>query len=312
MVLRQNARANMFFTVDDVLSNSSAITATLPGFDEIYQAFSNGVETIVQLSGQDVGTGPGITQKRGRLKEKLVVKAFDYSSKLSAFAKLADNQPLYTDIYFTESDLRYVSNGDLRGHALKIHNKATEYLSELSPYHINEEGLAELMSLINDFAATFSKSRVATLLGKETRNKIKEEFHVCDKALKKLDALVGIVKLDEPEFYKRYIAARKIILIGRNSYSLIGKITDALTGEPLINADILITFKQNGSVNQRLSAEPIQKKSARKGGFIIKSLENGDYLVSVSRSGYVTKEATASITNGVLVRLNVALEKTKE
>ncbi len=57
------------------------------------------------------------------------------------------------------------------------------------------------------------------------------------------------------------------------------------------------------------SAEPIVKKTADKGGFMVKSLAEGDYTVTISKSGYKEQTVTISITDGEMCELNIELTK---
>ncbi|NJO90652.1 MAG: carboxypeptidase regulatory-like domain-containing protein [Chloroflexia bacterium] len=51
------------------------------------------------------------------------------------------------------------------------------------------------------------------------------------------------------------------------------------------------------------------KKSARKGGFWIKSLAKGVYRVSISKNGYISQETSVAAATGEMAILNIELVK---
>ncbi len=86
------------------------------------------------------------------------------------------------------------------------------------------------------------------------------------------------------------------------------QVNDALTGEPVKNVTFEFSINSNGAVASRNGN--IVKKSAEKGGFVIKSMQDGMYKVKISKNGYANKESTVAVTNGEMARLTVKLAKT--
>jgi hypothetical protein len=129
--------------------------------------------------------------------------------------------------------------------------------------------------------------------------------------LDKIDALVEIVRISQPDFYSGYKSARRIIETGAGSFQVKGIVTDAGTGEGLKGATL--SFAQNSSNGlmkaASSSAEAMKKKTAIKGGSNIKSLPEGTCTVTVRKNGYADMTTSIAVTSGELVKLNVELVK---
>ena len=139
------------------------------------------------------------------------------------------------------------------------------------------------------------KSRENTLL--ETQG-----FAAADEALSNIDTLVEIVKLTEPTFYAGYKNARKIVEQGSGSLQVQGYITEAENQKPIPLATV--TFRLNGK-----SEVVLEKETAAKGGFMIKSLPEGIYDVTVTKVGFKPKTITTAVRWDELSNLDVELDK---
>ena len=53
----------------------------------------------------------------------------------------------------------------------------------------------------------------------------------------------------------------------------------------------------------------MQKKTAAKGGFLIKSLAEGEYTVTISKVGYQTLEIPVVVSSSELCEINASLQK---
>jgi len=123
-----------------------------------------------------------------------------------------------------------------------------------------------------------------------------------------------MVKLLQPNFYNGYKSVRRLIASGRSKLAVKGLVTDLASGEPLRMA--LLTFVPEGNGSMAIPATPgntptpvLVKKTARKGGFVIKSLPAGKYSVSCSKTGYAGQTATLTVVESELSQLSVQLTK---
>jgi hypothetical protein len=96
-------------------------------------------------------------------------------------------------------------------------------------------------------------------------------------------------------------------LSGSGKLALKATAIDLLSGDPVKGA--LFTFYPEGTNMAIPGKAEIEKKTASKGIFHIKSMDAGTYKVVVSKPGYKEKEAVVSIADGERSELTVELEK---
>ncbi|WP_347924798.1 TonB-dependent receptor [Pontimicrobium sp. SW4] len=96
-----------------------------------------------------------------------------------------------------------------------------------------------------------------------------------------------------------YVIKDKFIVLSRKDirkkFTISGNVTDAVTGESLINANIIVKNQSRG-VNTNSY------------GFYSLTLEEGDYILQISYLGYTYKEIDISLSNNIT--LNIELEPT--
>jgi len=115
----------------------------------------------------------------------------------------------------------------------------------------------------------------------------------------KIDTLVEMVRMSEPNFYNEYQKVRKVIEKGTGSLPLKIKTTNAQTGEPEANVTLTLVDGQ----------EKIVKKTAEGGGSYYKSLADGSYTVTASKPGFNNITKTVSVVNGELTVVEILMEK---
>lgn len=308
MNTRQKSKFKMFVAVNTFLNSKATLVNPLPNYSDSFTAFSTGIEQIKVFSEEQVFDKSGLSKSKINLKGRLVMLAADTSRKLQVYARFTNNQLLLSEIAYTESSLKKARNNELVNYSKGVYNRAQTNITELETYGINAESQTLLSEAINSFVEAIPKPRIARAAAKKYTREMAITFKNTDKALSDIDAAIEIIKLKEPEFYNEYKTVRKIILQGTGSLSLKGQINDSVTKEPVTNVDIVFTLNENGSLRTSSNGE-IMKKSARKGGFWIKSLEKGIYKVKISKNGYTDQETTIAVTNGEMARLNVELVK---
>jgi len=79
-----------------------------------------------------------------------------------------------------------------------------------------------------------------------------------------------------------------------------GKITDAVTGAPL--SGVNVSFVLDGAVK-------LEKTTADGGGFTVKTLSEGTYLVTASRIDYASQTLPVTVLANELCVINIALVK---
>lgn len=303
----------MYLVSDEFLNTNNSISQILPKFQEFYTAFQEGILQIRSSSEQQSIDKSGIAKTKSQLRKLLVAQAADGSRKVQAYAKVENNLTLLSEVKFSISDLKFATDEELETYARSIHSKIEAHLADLISYGLTPESQIYLSTLIADFKVATPTPRNGTISTKQSTEQMGKGFATSDEALGKIDALVEIVRISQPEFYSGYKSARKLIDTGAGSLQAKGFVKDAGTGEGL--KGVTLSFVQNSNNNGLMkarasnNAEVVEKRTANKGGFNIKSLAEGTYTVTVRKNGYADVATTIAITNGELTELNVELVK---
>ncbi|MBN1251811.1 MAG: carboxypeptidase regulatory-like domain-containing protein [Bacteroidales bacterium] len=306
MKSRQENKLNMYLAVISYLNTKTEIINKLPKYVESFNALNTGINNIKTLADEQSLKKSGISKNNKEFKKQLAKLAADTSRKLITFAKFTNNNLLLDEINFTESKLKYANKNNIREYAQGIYNRAQSNITELEAYGISEETQTALLAGITTFIDSIPQPRIAKANIKQNTNQIVKEFINADTALANIDAAMEIIMLSELDLYKQYKTLRKIIPLGKGSYAVKGKITDNDTKQAIKNAKIVLKIKANGSPIE--TNGEIVKKSAKKGGFLIKSVPEGIYDVTISKNGYTETKTGIAVTTGELSYLNIELK----
>jgi len=314
MKSRQESKLSMYLAVNDYLTTNAAVVNPLPNYSGYSAAFWCAIGQIQSNSEQQMFDKSGLKANKEQLKETLCMLVSDSSRKLQAYARYANNQLLLSETRFTESELDKAADNVLRDYAQGIYDRAQSNLTALTAYGITAATQAALQNTIKGYVSAIPKPRVGRTETKQSTQQLAAAFAAADSALKNIDVTVEIVKLLQPNFYNGYKSVRKLILTGRSKLAVKGLVTDLVSGEPLKKA--ILSFAPDGNGLMAKSAAPdatpspvLVKKTADKGGFIVKSLPSGSYSVSCSKSGYAEQTATLTVADGELSVLKLQLSK---
>ncbi|MFZ4455508.1 MAG: carboxypeptidase-like regulatory domain-containing protein [Bacteroidales bacterium] len=302
MTSKQESKFKMYLALRLVCNANSAITATLPNFEEFFTNLNNSISTIEENSELQQHFSGGVAEGKRQTRETLEEVVLDSARKLLAYATYTKNPILQSEAKLKDADIHSASDITLLNNAKGLYNNIQSNVANLAPYLLTTESQAAFHTTLQSFELAIPKTRQKQLSKKESTQLTAQAFEAADAALADIDTVVDIVRLSQPTFYASYKAARKVVETATSSLSLNGSVTDAETASPVVDATL--TFCASGSNT------PIQvKQSAAKGGFQIKSLAEGVYDVTVSKIGYATQTVTITVSNTELYTLDVRLVK---
>jgi hypothetical protein len=302
MNTKQQSKLKMYLTVRIMLLSNPAITANLPNFPEFMAALDAAILQIQTHSEHHQQHGKGNNDNKKYLREQLTNQLLDAAGKLHAFAKYIHDTVLLSQSKLSRTELNAVSSLDFVVIARNLYNLIETHLGSVAPYNLNSISQSQLRQTIDAYNEVIPQFRQTQLQGKEDSLLEKQGFYHADVAIDNIDALMEIVRFSEPVFYANYKNARKIIDQGVGSLQVQGTVTEAATGKPIHGATF--TF--------RLSGKPevvLEKETAEKGGFNIKSLAEGIYEITVTKVGFQTKTLNVVVDWNELCVLEVALER---
>jgi len=174
-------------------------------------------------------------------------------------------------------------------------------LAELTSYGVTADTQSAFLADIALYEKSRPQIRKERQDLKNVTTALAAEFEESDDIIAQLDLLAEMVQEGEPKFYGDYKKLRKVEA-SFNTVQLLCKVTDAVTGAPIANVTVAFTLRGN--------TEPdITKLTAAKGGFMVKSIEQGVYTVEVSKFGYQTQTLSISVAADAPYELNVKLVK---
>lgn len=308
MKSRQESKLSMFLAVKDFLTTNAAVVTPLPNYSGFSTAFLGAITQIQTYGEQQMFDKSGLRTIKDQLRSTLVMLAADTARKLQAYARYVNNQLLLSETKFSESKFRNASDNALRDYAQGVYDRAQTNLTALATYGITASTQTTFVNAINAFVVAIPKPRIGTAETKQSTLQLANAFTAADSALGNIDSIVEIVKLSQPNFYNGYKSVRKLIMTGNSSLAVKGQVTDAASDEPLSN--VVLSFVLDGDESKAKvarSAEVLVKKTARKGGFNVKSLPAGVYRVTFRKSGYADQIASVAVTDGESRALKVKM-----
>ena len=164
--------------------------------------------------------------------------------------------------------------------------------------------MTKLDADIKSFVNAIPDPRLAKVDKKQATDQLVILFNQAEELLIKSDLLVGIVKLNQPIFFAGYKSVRAIIDIVGRGLQLKISVVDKSSDEPIRSALCQLIYE-----NATNKSSIISKKTATKGSTNIKSLDEGKYNLTVSKSGYKTEIQIVYVTKNEFVSVIIKLEK---
>jgi hypothetical protein len=202
---------------------------------------------------------------------------------------------------FTKTAIARIPVLELVDIANGLYNRIQTHLANLAPYTLTAETQTLYRSAIDIFVETIPHPRQSQMKSKENTLLETQGFVNGDEAISNIDSVVEIVRLVESVFYSGYKNARKIIEQGTGSLQVQGSVSESASTLPIPYA--VLTFRLAGQTEV-----VIEKETAAKGGFMIKSLPEGIYDVTVSKMGFRTQTVTVTVRWDQLCNVDVAME----
>jgi hypothetical protein len=298
MTGKQESRLKMYLTLQAFLLLNPEITANIPNFPALMVALDAAILQIQTNSKQQEFNGNGETTNKKQLRIKLVNSTDESSRKLYAYAFATNNVVLQAECKYTLTELKEVSELKLVNIANGIYDRIASRLLELPTYQLASDTQVAFKADITAYENAIPKQN--ELEKKESKRQMDDGFEKGDKATATMDTMVEVIRTSESVFYAGYKNARRIHDLGTGSLQVQGYVTDT-TGKPIAYASLV--FRLQGQTDIAL-----EKETADKGGFNIKSLNEGIYDVTTSKVGFKTQTITAIVSWDKLCVLDIKME----
>jgi len=310
MNILQKVKLSMYMVVKDFLSFNKTIVENLPNYLANATVLENNINQIQAVAELQEFDKTGIADKKKQLRASLIAQAEDFSHKLVAYATNTGNMILLKEVKYSKSELNRAADADLKNMTQCIYDRANANIATLGDYGITDGMLTTFLATISSFNEAIPTVREGATSKKLYTTQLENLYKATDAAIDNIDKIVEIVRLSQPDFYTGYQNSRMIINTAGGTVALKGVVTDAASLEPLKGATITITpTGGSAALNPNGAGEAIVKKTAEKGGFMVKSLPEGTYSATIAKSGYKEQVVAVAVTDGEMSELNV--EQTK-
>ena len=309
----QRSKITSAMATRDYLPQYIAITNLLPQFTGNYTGLQTTITQILSIiSLQDIEK-KGITASKKTLRENLCMLTADCSRKLVTYALYNNNEVLTKEIHVVLSKLKQMSDISLRTKAQVIYERAQLHIASLAIYGITPASQAALLNAITSFTAYIPKPKLGIHERKQATQQLAALMKQMNMYLKNLDHAVEIVRLTQVNFYNGYTATRKLVMTGTGSLAVNGVVINADSGDYIKGAKITFTRIEPGvmSRSEMNMQEGVVKKTAAKGGFKVKSLPSGMYLLTVSMVGFPDHVSEIAVSPDEKNSLKIKLRKGK-
>lgn len=306
----QESKLSMYIAVRDYLAKFLTILNVLPKFKELYAALQNAIIEIQHWSGLQGFDKSGNTTGKNSLKETLIALGADTARKLVAFATFTNNALLLSKVKVTENELKKMSDILLINTMQGIYDLAQEHVDSLLTYKVTPATQTAFLNALTDFKESMSKPRVGKSETGQATQELIIQYEKADGIIDDLVTAIDIIRSEEPTFFIGFRLVRKVIIRGTTTIALKGKITDKDTGIGL--RGVKVTFVSESAsllANTSNGTKKIEKKTAEKGGFMVKNMADGTYTVTIELTGYKKKAVTIYVVSGQMSVLNEVLER---
>jgi len=310
MNILQKVKLSMYMVVKDFLNLNKTIVENLPNYSANATVLENNIIQIQAAAELQEFDKTGIADKKKQLRASLIAQAEDFSLKLVAYATNIGNMILLKEVKYSKSELNRAADADLKNMTQCIYDRAHEHIASLDAYSITDGMLTTLLATINSFNEAIPTVREGATTKKLYTTQLENLYKATDDAIANIDKIVEIVRLTQPDFYTGYQDSRLMINTAGGSVALKGVVIDAASLEPLKGATLTITPDGGkAALSTNGNGEFIVKKTAEKGGFMVKSLPEGTYNVTITKNGYKDQVVTVAVTDGEMSELNIELSK---
>ena len=240
----------------------------------------------------------GLRVQKETFRKTALQKAVEISHAILLYARIAGNEVLANEMYYTETGLKTMSDNELDTTLSLIYKSAQFNQEQLVPYGVTAGKIADYKVAIDAFKLAIGSPKGGTISRKQSTDQLAVLFDDSITLVEKVDLMLDTFKFSNPALYAEYQNNRRIIYHS-GSITLKCEVTDAATGLPLEGA--LVTFKLNGNA-------ALEKITSKVGGFTIKSMDEGTYAVTVTRLGYVPQNLNVNVLDVELNTVKVAME----
>ncbi len=288
----------MYLAVKKCLTDNNAVWAALAGIASVVTLFFSKITLIQNTENRQQKSSKGATSTKKEKRLALIELLLVVIGGIKSYAKDVNDEELYSNVNFTESDLEHLGDSLLIDRANLILGIANTNAANILSKGITAVMLGDLLTLITQYGTAVSGPRNVISDKKSATEQLITQFSDTDELLNdNLDNLIVQFKTTNNDFFLNYFNNRIIIDLGTQHTRLGGTVTDS-EGNPL--EGVLV----------RADETDLEEVTDAAGEYLFKPFIPGDFTVTVEKDGFVTKTiANVHVSPGQHLVLDVELER---
>lgn len=299
MTSRQEAKLMMLMSLRDYLIQNGAVITTIPNLSGLLTSLQNLINQIQAASQLQILDKTGIKVAKEELRSNMILIAGDVARRLSAYAAIVNNDGLLNEVHYSDAEMMKLSEERLKEVGQVIYDRGIANVTAAAAYGLTAQLMASLLTALNSFNAAIPKPRLTVAERRQATELLVRLFNDVEVLLKKVDILVDIVKLSQPNFHTGFKSIRVLVDRGARKRMLTVTVLDLLNNEPIKGVTCRLVRGEDVFI----------KKSYLKGNFFLKSMPEGTYQMSVSKSGYKSTVVDVYVNKNETSKVKVLLEK---
>ena len=288
----------MYLAVKKCLTDYNAVWAALAGIASVVTLFFSKITLIQNTENRQQKSSKGATTTKKEKRLALIELLLVVIGGIKSYAKDVNDEELYSNVNFTESDLEHLGDSLLIDRANLILGIANTNAANILSKGITAVMLGDLLTLITQYETAVSGPRNVISDKKSATEQLITQFSDTDELLNdNLDNLILQFKTTNNDFFLNYFNNRIIIDLGTQHTRLGGTVTDS-EGNPL--EGVLV----------RADEADLEEVTDAGGEYLFKPFIPGDFTVTVEKDGFVTKTiANVHVSPDQHLVLDVELER---
>ena len=252
------------------------------------------IELAVQIQAFDEII-KGYQKAKKLARQALIVAALNLAAQIRAYADALDDIALFENMAFTKTLFVRATAIDFIAYTKNIADAAAINIASLAPFGVTPASLAQYIALRTTYLEAEPKPDDAKLSREASTVAVEAAIKAIVKLWVKIDRAMRGAAVTQPLLAQDYFRARIIIDPPSRTNAVHGIVT-TLDGTPM--PYVTLTCQSLG----------INRRTTKKGRFIIKSGENTQHILICNYPGYKEVRTTVTITTGLRKNIIIMME----
>lgn len=307
----QESKNSSYKTLSETFITHAESLNGLPGATGLLAKFTANCAQIDASTTKQGVNKSGLWNEKENKADALIVAGLDVSRRITAYATMEDNVVLLKEAKLTETDLRRLADTKLGPKIAEVLALAQKHAADLLPYGVTPALTTKLGELITAYTAAQPQPKLGLNETRQATLNLDALIKDNDAILKKLDALMELLRANNPGFYSTYKNLRRVVVLGKATLAMKVTVKDEGSGAgiPRVKLNIEETPEEGHTPISGSELAKNVKFTFSNGGCNIKTLPEGRYTLTLSKPGYITQVLQVNVVAGERCDVDIKLVK---